>query len=147
MKVLVHDISDSVDKLQIPAMNYGQLQRWSEHNKLPYSIELSCEELLNTCSKFFKQFREEEIADDADEGFAELAEWKASGWPTLPEMVKSHPALLEKLIVYSDLEILNVLLKTASVESPFYIVNSLDEAIINEEKITISGICFEVKLA
>ncbi|MCO6360860.1 hypothetical protein [Roseivirga pacifica] len=147
MKVLVHGISDRVDKLQVPAMNYGQLQRWSEHNKLPYSIELLCEELLNTCSKFFEQFREEELADDADEGFAELAEWKASGWPTLPEMLESHPALLEKLIVYSDLEILNILLKTASVESPFYIVNSLDEAIINEEKITISGICFEVKLA
>ncbi|RKQ42866.1 hypothetical protein BXY85_3483 [Roseivirga pacifica] len=108
----------------------------------------SCSGGVNTMnSPIQSNYHVKNCSTHADEGFAELAEWKASGWPTLPEMLKSHPALLEKLIVYSDLEILNVLLKTSSVESPFYIVNSLDEAIISEEKITISGICFEVKLA
>ena len=143
MNFKVNGIEEDYGLWGLPAMNYGQFQRWTGHEVLSYEIELERNFFLQAIADRFEQFRLEVMEDDNQEGFPELAEYRSLGWPLLKDLAKSHPELLEKLILFNDQEMLNELCRTKEGWNGFSI-NSLDRVDIDSERIRLFGRCFKM---
>lgn len=144
MDVLIENRRIIPEFAQVPVMNYGQMQRWGDFVRLHYSIELPTEIFIEKIENYFSEFREAEIAEDDPDDFPELKAYKDAGWPDLKKLVKDHNAILKELIFYHQYEILHLILKRSVTKQNYcYSVNSVDEVIIENERIKLIGICFQ----
>ncbi|AFL82010.1 hypothetical protein Aeqsu_2554 [Aequorivita sublithincola DSM 14238] len=88
MKVLVENIEILPQIVQVPVMNFGQMQRWQDFVELNYSIELTTELFIEKISTFFAEFRDAEIKDDDPFDFPELISFKDVEWSDLNVLIK-----------------------------------------------------------
>jgi transcriptional regulator with XRE-family HTH domain len=145
MKLFLENKITQSDLFQVTEMNYGQLQRWEEKERLRYSLEIETKIFIEKFSKEFAAFRANEIEEDDTFGLKELEDYKEAGWPTLIELLENNISLLKSLILYHQYEILHFLIENASIGEFFYSINSIDTIEFVAHKIHLKGICFVVQ--
>jgi len=144
MNITVDNKEINTELLQVPTMNYGQMQRWEGFAVLRYSIEIEKELFLKKISAFFAEFRSAEIEEDDTFDFPELIAFKNAGWPELNELVQENHTLLKDLIVYHQYEILHLIIKHPENNNDYYYsANSIDAVLFKQDKIQLNGICFK----
>jgi len=140
----INGIEIAPSQLGIPAMNYGQLQRWTGYEQLRYTFNVKVDQLRESIGPFFEKFRQAEISEDDPEDFPELIAFKNAGWPTLDELIISDQLLLSALLIFNEYEVLDLLTAEKSVHQELYSVNSLEQIIFDRSIATFAGVCFRV---
>lgn len=144
MQILIKNIKNKAELLQVPTMNYGQMQRWQDFEPLHYIIEITKEQFIEKTASFFAEFRDCEIEEDDTDDFPKLIAFKNAGWPDLNELTKKHTTVLEGLIIYNQYEILHLIVEHPETNNCYYYsANSIDEVSFEGEMIKIKGICFQ----
>lgn len=124
MIVEIDDRSVNSELWQVPDMNFGQMQRWTESVSLEYSLATSTVLFLEKTVDFFERFRKEEIADDDTYDFPELAEYIQQGWSPIKTVLDQQLDLFVDLVQFNDYEILQRLSQPV-VDSPCFIPSAL----------------------
>ena len=144
MKVLIQNKAIKSGLLQVPNMNYGQMQRWQEFVPLQYEIEMSLKLFTQAIAKYFATFRKNEIAESDAFDFPELKAFKNANWPTLKELVKENKEIFEDLIIYCEYDIMHLIVEHPVPSSNYYYsANSVDEVQIDCNVIKLKGTCFQ----
>lgn len=134
------------NKLIVPDMNYGQLNRWKNRKKLKYVLEFSKQEFLQKTSNFFSDFRKFEIEDNDPDDIQVLLEYKNAEYPQLDALISQYQNILKELVKYNDYELLHLLVEYNTPSEYFFSLNSINEVFITDENIILTGICFRVIL-
>lgn len=144
MDILIGNRKILSDLAKVPTMNYGQMQRWKDFIPLDYSIELKTKKFLENIDDFFSEFRSAEIEEDDTSEIPELITFKNAGWPKLSKLAKDHQSLLKDLIIYTQYEILHIILNGPVTKyNYYYSVNSIDEVLFEKDMLRLKGICFK----
>ena len=144
MKVWVENKPVNPELLQVPTMNFGQMQRWTDFVELHYSLQIEKTVFVSKTSAYFEDFRQSEMEEDDTEGYPELKAFKQANWPTLEAMVSEYTGVLAGLIRFNDYDILHLIIPyTKTRYNYYYSANSINEVIIEGEHIIIKGICFQ----
>jgi hypothetical protein len=144
MDVCIENKKVLTELAQVATMNYGQMQRWQDFVALNYSIEIDKDVFIEKIADFFAEFRDAEKEEDDTDGFPELEAYKSVGWPDLNALTKDYTAILRDLIIYHQYEILHLIIENPTKRHNFYYsVNSIDDVLFENEKITLKGICFQ----
>jgi len=147
MRYFVENELIDENRIGIPAMNFGQEWRYNGLKKVVYEIHLSDNELRERLGPWFYNFRNE-IIEDAKMSercdFPILDRYEEAGFPDLDELIASDRQSLSGLILFSDLDVLNVLCEHNVMGKPFFLINSL-EKISSHEHFILTGTAFEIK--
>lgn len=144
MEVFIENKRIETPLLQVPTMNYGQMQRWEDFVQLDYVIEIKKELFLEKINDFFVEFRASEIEEDDTEEFPELIAFKNVGWADLSELVKNHTIVLKGLLLFNQYEILHRIIQRPKKSNDYYYsANSVVEILFEDEIVKIKGICFQ----
>ena len=149
MKVSINCTPIHLGLMQVPDFNFGQFQRWKNHERIIYQIEIEISSFVNLIEGYFNEFRTTEIEDNDDFDLTELISYKNLGYPTLTEMLTNHQEILSDLIIFNSYEILHILLseKQLTEAKHFYSVNSIDTIRFINSNVLITGVCFKVSKA
>lgn len=147
MQVKIQNKPIAIKLMQVPDLNFGQFQRWKEHEPLVYQLEVETPAFVNIIEKYFNEFRKTEIEDDDQMDLEELIAFKNLGFPTLQEMLTNHKEILADLLIFNSQEVLQLLFNhdLTSAAKRLYSVNSIDTIFITSNSVDVSGICFLVK--
>lgn len=147
MKIKIQNTLCNNSLFQVPDMNFGQFQRWENHEKINYNLEIEISSFVNSIETYFNEFRKSEIEDNDPMDLKELIDYKNLGFPTLTEMLTNHEEILSDLLVFNAYDILHLLLKEKLPKdcNHFYSVNSIGEIRFTKTAVLIKGICFLVK--
>lgn len=147
MKIKIQNTVYSNALFQVPEFNFGQFQRWENHEKITYQLEIDLADFIKIIQSFFSEFRASEIEDDDPMDLTELIAYKNLGSPTLAEMLTNHKEILSDLLIFNAYDILHLLFKEQLPKdcSHFYSVNSMNEISFTKTTVVINGICFFVK--
>mgnify|MGYP000091353782 CR=1 FL=1 len=146
MKIKVNNIDVKKELMQVPDLNFGQLQRWENHDSLNYHLEIDLTIFLDSIREFFTEFRDSEIEDNDPMDLEELISYKKLNWPTLDELVEKNLIVLSDLMKYHAYDVLHLILKEklSTTYSYFYSVQSIHTFIIKGDIVFIKGLCFIV---
>lgn len=144
MKIKIQNTVYSNALFQVPEFNFGQFQRWENHEKITYQLEIDLADFIKIIQSFFSEFRASEIEDDDPMDLTELIAYKNLGSPTLAEMLTNHKEILSDLLIFNAYDILHLLMKEKlPIDNQyFYSVNSIDEINLTKTNVLIEGICF-----
>ncbi|MFN0729263.1 hypothetical protein [Polaribacter gochangensis] len=147
MKITIQNKPISKEFLQVPEFNFGQFQRWKNHEQITYQLEIETSAFITLIEAYFNEFRATEIEDDDVLGLEELIAYKNLGFPTLTEMLTNHKEILCDVLIFNAYEILHLLFKEqlSAKEKYFYSVNSIDAIHFKKSNVLLTGICFLVK--
>jgi len=147
MKIEIQNKPIAIELMQVPDFNFGQFQRWKEHEPLVYQLEVDTPAFVKIIKKYFNEFRKAEIEDDDVMDLEELIAYKNLGFPTLTEMLTNHRETLSDLLIFNSYEILHLLFteQLSAEEKFFYSVNSIDAICLTKATVVIKGICFLLK--
>jgi len=109
MQVKIQNKPIDIELMQVPDLNFGQFQRWKEHERLVYQLEVETPIFVNIIEKYFNEFRKAEIEDDDVMDLEELIAYKNLGFPTLQEMLTNHKEILADLLIFNSQEVLQLL--------------------------------------
>ncbi len=146
----IENIEINSSNIALPAMNYGQTNRYKNFEQVNYTINCSINEFIKKTQYWFKTFRAETIEDSK---FTNIGDYpiddlyKQLNYPTLPKMALSHINLLGDIIKFNDLDILTILTKkkiTNKTNKTLYLINSLNWVEI-KSSITLGGEAFLIK--
>jgi len=144
MEVFVENKRIETSLLQVPTMNYGQMQRWEDFVPLQYIIEIKEELFLQKINDFFVEFRASEIEDDDTEEFPELIAFKNVGWADLSELINNHTTVLKGLLIFNQYEILHRIIQLPQKRNNYYYsANSVVEVLFEDKIVKIKGVCFQ----
>ncbi len=135
-------------QIAVPTFNFGQFQRWPNHEKLKYALKMGQSYFYNKIATYFEMFRIAEIEENNPEDFPELIDFKSLDWPQYQELLKRKPSLLEALLIFNDYDILHLVLPydpKIRTHQTFYSIQSLDHIVFSEGYITLNGLCIEVQ--
>jgi hypothetical protein len=112
-------------------MNYGQSLRYKGLDQVSYEYEIPIQEFLTKTSGWFDKYRKESIIDSEMEKPGEYPlqdKYRENGFPDLDEMILKYKELLGEMVIYFDLDILNLLIDTCLADDleEKYLINSLD---------------------
>lgn len=113
-----------------PTMNYGQSWRYKHLKKVSYEFNMPISEFVKKTGNWFDNYQTESISDSKIELKGEYPlqdKYKDNSFPDLNQMLKNHQKLLAEIIMFFDLDLLNLL--DSSYFAPGlnkYIINSLD---------------------
>ena len=131
----------------IPAINYGQMQRYAKYERLNYGIVISPEGFVEKTADWFKEFRAEAIEDSGISrkgDYPVYDRYEEVGFPGLRELIDNYLKLLIEIILFHDLEILNVLCDhKVGEEGMHYSINSLDKLLFGK-LIHLEGVVFKI---
>lgn len=144
MQIEIQNKPISIELMQVPEFNFGQFQRWKNHEQIKYQLEIEISSFFNSIESFFNEFRMAEIEDDDTMDLAELVAYKNINRPTLDELLEKHQTVLCDLILYNSYDILHLLFNEQLTKEIkyFYSVNSIDAIRFTNSNVLISGICF-----
>ncbi len=147
MKIEIQNKPISIELMQVPDLNFGQFQRWKNHEQITYQLEIETSAFITLIEAYFNEFRATEIEDDDVLGLEELIAYKNLGFPTLTEMLTNHKEILCDVLIFNAYEILHLLFKEqlSAKEKYFYSVNSIDAIHFKKSNVLLTGICFLVK--
>ncbi|WP_347174378.1 hypothetical protein [Polaribacter uvawellassae] len=147
MKIEIQNKPISIELMQVPDLNFGQFQRWKNHEQITYQLEIETSSFITSIENYFKEFRAAEIEDDDVMDLEELIAYKNLGFPTLTEMLTNHKETLSDLLIFNSYEILHLLFteQLSDKEKYFYSVNSIDTICFTKSNVLLTGICFLVK--
>ena len=135
------------ERIVLPAMNYGQKWRYEKFRKVNYEIQVSPEDFFEKTSDWFKEFRLDAVEDlgIANKGeFLIYDKYESAGFPGLNKLINENQLLLSEIILFHDLDVLNVLCNHKTSEKGcLYLINSLEKVLINEY-LTLQGIAFMI---
>lgn len=146
MKIKIQNKPISIELMQVPEFNFGQFQRWKNHEQITYQLEIETSTFVTLIETYFNEFRAAEIEDDDVMDLDELIAYKNLGFPTLAEMLTNHKETLSDLLIFNAYDILHLLFteKLSAKEKYFYSVNSIETLNITKTAVLITGICFLV---
>jgi len=144
MKISLKNKKTDTSLFTVPEFNYGQMQRWTDVERLKYTLEITIDSFIEKFSKQFSEFRENEILEDDCYDLEALIAYKNAGRPTLQNLFNSNLPLLSILIIYNQYEILHAIIDNSKVGHLFYSINSVDKVAFTDNKIYLEGICFEI---
>ena len=146
MQIEIQNKPISKELMQVPDFNFGQFQRWKNHERIEYQLEIEISSFIHLIEDYFNEFRAAEIEDDDTMDLEELVAYKNINRPTLDELLKQHQAVLCDLILYNSYDILHLLLneKQSKAKKYFYSVNSMDSIRFTNSRVLITGVCFKV---
>jgi hypothetical protein len=87
-------------RVGVPAMNYGQMQRYAKYKRVAYEIEISPEGFYEKTVDWFNTFRAETIEDSgiARKGdFPVYDKYEAAGFPGLRRLIDENKKYSPKL--------------------------------------------------
>ncbi len=147
MKIKIQNKPISKEFLQVPEFNFGQFQRWKNHEQITYQLEIEISAFITLIETYFNELRATEIEDDDVLDLEELIAYKNLGFPTLTEMLTNHKEILCDLLIFNSYEILHLLFteQLSAKEKHFYSVNSIDTICFTKSNVLLTGICFLVK--
>jgi len=144
MKIALKNKKTDTLVFSVPEFKFGQLQRWKNFERSTYVLEINSKEFTEKFSKFFFEFRKDEIEEEDCLDLEELVAYKNAGRPTLKNLLNNNLPLLADLIMYLQYELLHLIIDAPNVGKLFYSINSIDKVAFSETKILIKGICFKV---
>lgn len=136
----------NIQNISPPAMNYGQCWRYKGLQKVSYEFNIPLSEFIEKTNRWFNDYRTESINDSKIELKGEYPlqdKYKENGFPILEEMILKHKSLLKEIIIFFDLEILNIFdcSSANAYDEKRYIINSLDWVKI-ENQVSFGGQAF-----
>jgi hypothetical protein len=147
MKIKIQNKPKSIELMQVPDLNFGQFQRWENHEPITYQLEIEISSFITSIETYFNEFRAAEIEDDDVMDLDELIAYKNLGFPTLTEMLTNHKEILSDVLIFNAYDILHLIFtkKLSVKEKYFYSVNSIDTIHFSKSNALLTGVCFLVK--
>jgi exonuclease I len=146
MKVSINHKPVIANLIQVPEFNFGQFQRLTDYKKIAYEAIIDKSEFIQKIADFFTEFRQSEIEDDDVLDHEELIAYKHIRRPSLNELFENHSSVLKQLIHFNDYDILHLLFRYKLPENctSFYLIQSLESIVFNEDHVVLHGVCVRV---
>jgi succinate dehydrogenase flavin-adding protein (antitoxin of CptAB toxin-antitoxin module) len=146
MNIKVNNSVVSNEIVLVAEFNFGQFQRLTNHEKIVYEAMMDKSVFIQKIADFFTDFRQSEIEDDDVMDHEELIVYKNIGRPSLEELFKNHSNVLKQLIHFNDYDILHLLFRYKLPENctSYYLIQSLETIIFNEDQVVLQGVCIRV---
>ena len=123
------------------SMNFGQVI--PTLRSLPYVLRVDLLTVQQLLATQYQQAIEELLADEPanDTEFEAINALRAAGWPSLAEVCRTRPDILELYLRFFDIDVLSLLLGPHAAVGE-YQLNSLDSVRVRADAVELEGIAY-----